>query len=143
MLGWIALWLLPSTLTEPMKPGVAIAALTVFLAACGSDTAPRATSPTSSTATVPSNMSTTTASVTSTPAVPATATTAAQEPGTATTAAATTSDAPTPTPAPTTTTRVRPDGEDAPDFTLALGQGGTFALSEEQKPVYMVFWAGW
>ena len=44
-----------------------------------------------------------------------------------------------------TTTRVRPDGEAAPDFTLALalGDGGTFTLSDEQKPVYMVFWAEW
>jgi hypothetical protein len=39
--------------------------------------------------------------------------------------------------------RLRPEGPDAPDFTLALGQGGEFTLSEEQKPVYMVFWAEW
>lgn len=31
----------------------------------------------------------------------------------------------------------------APDFTLTLGSGGTFTLSEEQRPVYMVFWAEW
>jgi hypothetical protein len=31
----------------------------------------------------------------------------------------------------------------APDFTLALGDGGTFRLSEEKNPVYMVFWAEW
>lgn len=37
----------------------------------------------------------------------------------------------------------RPDGRPAPDFTLALGQGGDFTLSSEQKPVYMVFWAEW
>ena len=42
-----------------------------------------------------------------------------------------------------TTTRVRPDGRDAPDFVLALGQGGEFSLSDEEKPVYMVFWAEW
>jgi hypothetical protein len=48
-----------------------------------------------------------------------------------------------PAPSPTTTVRPRPDGEDAPDFTLALGQGGSFTLSLEQKPVYMVFWAEW
>lgn len=31
----------------------------------------------------------------------------------------------------------------APDFTLALGNGGTFTLSEESRPVFMVFWAEW
>lgn len=31
----------------------------------------------------------------------------------------------------------------AADFTLALGDGGTFVLSEAAKPVYVVFWADW
>lgn len=31
----------------------------------------------------------------------------------------------------------------APDFTLALGNGGTFTLAEESRPVFMVFWAEW
>lgn len=31
----------------------------------------------------------------------------------------------------------------APDFTLALGDGGSFTLSEGAKPVYLVFWAEW
>jgi thiol-disulfide isomerase/thioredoxin len=35
------------------------------------------------------------------------------------------------------------DREPAPDFTLALGDGGTFTLSESDKPVYLVFWAEW
>jgi hypothetical protein len=35
------------------------------------------------------------------------------------------------------------DGPDAPDFSLALGSGETFVLSDEQKPVYLVFWAEW
>jgi len=35
------------------------------------------------------------------------------------------------------------DGPPAPDFTLALGNGGEFTLSRESKPVYMVFWAEW
>ena len=35
------------------------------------------------------------------------------------------------------------DGPIAPDFSLLLGDGATFTLSEEAKPVYMVFWAEW
>lgn len=31
----------------------------------------------------------------------------------------------------------------APDFTLQLGNGGRFTLSEEQRPVFLVFWAEW
>lgn len=61
-----------------------------------------------------------------------------------TTEAPGTTSGPTTTGAPAeTTTRVPPDGEPAPDFTLALGDGGTFTLSDEQKPVYMIFWAEW
>lgn len=44
---------------------------------------------------------------------------------------------------PTTTTRVPPEGEPAPDFTLALDAGGSFTLSDEDKPVLLVFWAEW
>jgi hypothetical protein len=42
--------------------------------------------------------------------------------------------------APTTTHSGRPV---APDFTLELGDGGTYTLSEGAKPVYLVFWAEW
>ena len=35
------------------------------------------------------------------------------------------------------------DAPPAPDFTLALGDGTSFTLSEESKPVYMIFWADW
>lgn len=35
------------------------------------------------------------------------------------------------------------DAQAAPDFELTLGEGGTFSLSAEQKPVYLVFWAEW
>jgi len=60
------------------------------------------------------------------------------------TAARTTQPAePAATDSPSTTARPRPDGDDAPDFTVELGQGGTFTLSDEQKPVYMIFWAEW
>lgn len=31
----------------------------------------------------------------------------------------------------------------APDFTLELGDGGAYTLSEGSKPVYMIFWAEW
>jgi hypothetical protein len=31
----------------------------------------------------------------------------------------------------------------APDFTLELGDGGSYTLSERDKPVYLVFWAEW
>lgn len=31
----------------------------------------------------------------------------------------------------------------APEFTLVLGDGGTYTLSEGAKPVYLVFWAEW
>ncbi|CAN5897422.1 hypothetical protein BH23ACT5_BH23ACT5_15840 [soil metagenome] len=60
-------------------------------------------------------------------------------------------------PAPPEATTTRPDGsattaepdEDepladaAPDFSLQLGDGGTFVLSQETKPIFMVFWAEW
>jgi hypothetical protein len=37
-----------------------------------------------------------------------------------------------------------PDGAaEAPDFELALADGGTFRLSAESKPVYLIFWAEW
>ena len=37
----------------------------------------------------------------------------------------------------------QPEGPVAPDFTLALEPSGEFVLSQEVKPVYMVFWAEW
>ncbi len=40
----------------------------------------------------------------------------------------------------TSTTSDRPI---APDFTLSLGGGGSYTLSEGTKPVYMIFWAEW
>ncbi len=36
-----------------------------------------------------------------------------------------------------------PEGPAAPDFTLALEPSGEFVLSQEVKPVYMIFWAEW
>jgi len=37
----------------------------------------------------------------------------------------------------------RPEGRTAPDFALALEPSGEFVLSQEAKPVYMIFWAEW
>jgi hypothetical protein len=35
------------------------------------------------------------------------------------------------------------EGPAAADFTLALGDGSSFVMSEATKPVYLVFWAEW
>jgi thiol-disulfide isomerase/thioredoxin len=40
-------------------------------------------------------------------------------------------------------TSTTPQRELAPDFTLALGEGGSYRLSEAGRPVYLVFWAEW
>ena len=55
-------------------------------------------------------------------------------------------DSPAETAAPTESTEASGpsfDGPPAPDFELALNDGSTFRLSDEAKPVYMVFWAEW
>ncbi len=31
----------------------------------------------------------------------------------------------------------------APDFSLAMGDGSTFTLAGENRPVYLLFWAEW
>jgi hypothetical protein len=65
----------------------------------------------------------------STETVPATAATAETDPA---------------EPVATEAPRQRPEGPDAADFELALGgPGGTFSLSAETRPVFMVFWAEW
>jgi hypothetical protein len=51
--------------------------------------------------------------------------------------------APGTTETPETTEGNTSDRPLAPDFTLALGDGGSFTLSEGEKPVYLVFWAEW
>ena len=107
---------------------VALAVVLALLAvACGDDAAE-----TASTEAPPETQ----ASTTSAPA-------ATTSPSTAATTSSVAGDT-TPTEATTTsTTQARPEGDPAPDFTVALGEGGSFTLSEEQKPVYMVFWAEW
>lgn len=42
-----------------------------------------------------------------------------------------------------TEAKAAPDGPPAKDFTLALEPSGEFVLSQEVKPVFMVFWAEW
>lgn len=71
---------------------------------------------------------------------PEATTTEAQPAGSTTTVPGSTTTA---APGGTTSSTVAVDGPPAPDFTLALGTGGEFTLSAEQKPVYMVFWAEW
>lgn len=103
-----------------------MAVFALFVAACSS------TGADSNPSTVDAGDETTTTDVDSTTqtttAGDATTTTAGD--GTTTTAA----------PEATTTTSGRPA---APDFTLELGDGGTYTLSEGSKPVYLVFWAEW
>lgn len=59
------------------------------------------------------------------------------------------SDTPTSTESPSTTiagpqtTVTISDRPLAPEFTLELGEGGEYTLSEGEKPVYLVFWAEW
>ncbi|MBM3696518.1 MAG: TlpA family protein disulfide reductase [Actinobacteria bacterium] len=40
-------------------------------------------------------------------------------------------------------TTTEPRGPAAPDFTLALADGGEFRLGDEDRPVLLVFWAEW
>ncbi len=42
-----------------------------------------------------------------------------------------------------TTTVPQVDGPAAPDFEFTLSDGSVFSLGDEQKPVYLVFWAEW
>jgi hypothetical protein len=53
--------------------------------------------------------------------------------------------APSSTEAPTTSSEAKPapDGPPAREFMLALEPSGEFVLSQEVKPVYMIFWAEW
>jgi hypothetical protein len=46
----------------------------------------------------------------------------------------------TPPPGTTATTVALPA---APDFSLMLADGSIFTLSEEKRPVYLLFWAEW
>lgn len=104
---------------RPMRSATAFLALVLIAAACGDDASDGAMAPVSTTTMVEVSIT---------------------GPGSAVPGVDTTTTAVTVGETPTTQA---PEGPGAPDFTLALGEGGTFTLSDEQKPVYMVFWAEW
>jgi hypothetical protein len=111
---------------------VPITAVALVISACGGDdAAPGSVVPTSEAAAD----TTGTTQTTEAPVAP-------EAPTTTTGGTSATTDAPTAPTEPAATTPP-PEGPPAPDFTLALGEGGSFTLSEAQKPVYMVFWAEW
>lgn len=58
-------------------------------------------------------------------------------------ATSTTSSSPSDDPTTSTTADLEPDPDLAPNFTLELGEGGIFTLSDSDRPVYLVFWAEW
>ena len=117
------------------------AAETTATAAPTTTRAPTTTTraPTTTTTAAP----TTTRAPTTTTRAPTTTTTAAPTTTTAAPTTTTTAAPTTTTAAPTTTTTEAHNRPAAPDFTLELGNGGTFTLSAEPRPVYMVFWAEW
>lgn len=83
---------------------------------------------------------------TSAPPVADTPTTRPAEPaGSGESTTSTQGETATPTEGDTSPTAAPPqiEGPAAPDFTFALADGSNFVLSEEQKPVYLVFWAEW
>ncbi len=65
------------------------------------------------------------------------------EPGPSAGDAPAATDAPAAPAAPSAAPAIPDDAADAPDFTLLLGDGTTYTLSQDPKPVYLVFWAEW
>jgi hypothetical protein len=59
------------------------------------------------------------------------------------TAGAVTTTAPVSREDPVTRPEPDPNRPLAPDFSLVLADGATYTLSEEVRPVYLVFWAEW
>ncbi len=68
---------------------------------------------------------------------------AAPPPESGSTQSPVTSEGQTPSSEPAPTQAPVADGPPAADFTLALGDGGSYTLSDGAKPVYLVFWAEW
>ena len=108
-----------------MRKLVLLVVIGLILAACGGDAEPNA-----STTSSPQPQTTET---TSPSASDTTSTTTGEEPPSETAAPADSTEASGPS----------FDGPAAPDFELLLADGSTFRLSDEEKPVYMVFWAEW
>lgn len=106
-----------------------IAALSVVLAACGGGDEPAAVAPTANVDASPASTTTTEAPPTESTVVSTVVDSVDGEESTAPAARE--------RPAPD------PNREIAPDFSLDLGSGSTFVLSEETRPVFMVFWAEW
>ena len=105
----------------------ALACLALVVSACAGGAAPA--SPTSSQADTSNLSPVTTAGAEEAPPETSSPVTTDSSP---------TSDAPsTERPAPD------PDRPIAPDFSLELADGSTFVLSQETRPVFMVFWAEW
>ena len=111
---------------RPQRLFTLLTGLALVLAACGGGAADTAT-PAESSSTGPSSDASPATTVTSTEP----GTSPATEPTEGTTEPATERPAPD------------PNREIAPDFSLLLGDGSTFVLSEETRPVFMVFWAEW
>lgn len=107
-----------------MRKLLGIAVVALIVAACGGNAEPASTA-----APTPSE----TIGGASQDSVATTSTAATAEPPTETTASSESTEASGPS----------FDGPLAPDFELALNDGSTFRLSDEAKPIYMVFWAEW
>lgn len=108
-----------------MRTWILTLVLAVLVAACGTGTSTNADTDVTEPTEAPVETTTTTSS--------GSPTTEATVPGSSTGGTTT-----------TTETSLPPlDGPAAPDFSLELSDGSTFLLSQESRPVYMVFWAEW
>ena len=83
------------------------------------------------------------AAVDTVPSTTAAPTTTTAAPGSASSESATAPETTAAAPETTTTAAPEPLGPPAPDFTLELGTGETFVLSEQTTPVLIIFWAEW
>lgn len=72
-----------------------------------------------------------------------TSTTAPDQPAATTSSTAANGSASSSTSSTSSTSLPPLDGPAAPDFALELSDGSTFMLSEETRPVYLIFWAEW